>query len=448
MPVRTLAERILVAFSFAGEQRELVRSIAEAVEARLGQGVVFYDEWFEHEIAGHDGDLKLQKIYCERSALAVVCVSKRYDEKAWTKIEHEAIRARLEKSRQSADKREQNAILPIRVGDGDVEGVLFNTIVPDVRSRPPAKTAELIINRLRLVAPEVARRPDVEEVPRLIYLAESTPDMIGPRKRLKAFLEDLGWTVLPEEFYPESDYRARLETDLHRCRAFVQLLGPYPWVRGGFDQLQHNVAATLSMPCYRYRSANFTLAEVEDPSHCAFLAAPDVIVAGFEDFKVHLTKRLAALAHAQALESAPDADLPPTVLVALRCEDQDSIWEKVFQWLYEREGILCCELRSTESFTMKYQVGPCDGFLVVCDKTALHEGESSPRELLEQCREIQLRQKNAKRRMPPVGLVYWPPPAADWPRLLHTTPLNLHRILGDEPTNLEQYFSEVRKAAS
>ncbi len=49
---RNLPEKFLVAFSFAGEQRELVRAIAEAVEQRLGRGIVFYDEWFEYYIAG------------------------------------------------------------------------------------------------------------------------------------------------------------------------------------------------------------------------------------------------------------------------------------------------------------------------------------------------------------------------------------------------------------
>lgn len=52
MSVRQLPESFQVAFSFAGEQRELVRSIAEAVEQHLGPSRVFLD-----------ADLKLQKLY-------------------------------------------------------------------------------------------------------------------------------------------------------------------------------------------------------------------------------------------------------------------------------------------------------------------------------------------------------------------------------------------------
>jgi TIR domain len=153
MTTRELPEKFLVAFSFAGEQRDMVRAIAEAVEKKIGSNNVFFDEWFEHYIAGHDADLKLQEIYGEQCELVVVCISERYGGKLWTQAEHEAIRARVMKSRGSADRREQLAILPIRVGDGDVKGIPFNAIGPDVRNRPPDKTADLIVERLRLIVP-------------------------------------------------------------------------------------------------------------------------------------------------------------------------------------------------------------------------------------------------------------------------------------------------------
>jgi len=444
MPVREVPGKFLVAFSFAGEERGLVRSIAEAVEQELGRGNVFLDEWFEYYLAGKDADLKLQEIYGERCALAVICVSERYGDKPWTQAEHEAIRARLMKSRASGDRREENAILPIRVGSGNVEGIPFNTIVPDVRSRPAAKTAELILNRLRLIVPEALHRREAQDTTRRIYLAESTPDMDDYRDRMKAFLEDLGWTVMPTELYAESEYRPRLEADLHQCRAFVQLLGPYPWKRGGFDVIQNEAAASLSMVCYRYRSSDIDLDKVER-SHRDSLTAPDVIATGFEDFKQYLETKLAVVA--QRPDTPPAADIPPRVLVALRCENPDAIWEKVFQWLYEQEQMDYYELGSDESFTSRFQVEPCNGFLVVCDAAALHENDKSPRELLEQCRQIQLQQKDGSRR-PPVALIYWPPPPANWALLLRSTPLKLHRILGDQPTNLEEFFAEVRRIAS
>jgi hypothetical protein len=153
MPAREVPEKFHVAFSFAGEQRDLVRAVAEAVEKELGRSKVFFDEWFEHYIAGDNADLKLQDIYQKRCALAVVCVSARYGGKPWTQAEHAAIRARQMMEASSTGKGGQLGILPVRVGDGDVDGILFNTIAPDIRLKSVAQAAELIINRLRLILP-------------------------------------------------------------------------------------------------------------------------------------------------------------------------------------------------------------------------------------------------------------------------------------------------------
>jgi glycosyltransferase involved in cell wall biosynthesis len=151
-PIRKLPKKFLVAFSFAGEQRELVRAIAEAVQKRLGPRTVFFDEWFEHFIAGHDADLRLQEIYGEQSELVIVCVSERYGGKPWTLAEHEAIRARFMRIRTSQKERDKLRILPIRVGEGEVKGILIDTtIVPDVRERSAAQSAELIVSRLGLI---------------------------------------------------------------------------------------------------------------------------------------------------------------------------------------------------------------------------------------------------------------------------------------------------------
>lgn len=150
MAAQQLPEKFQVAFSFAGEQRELVRSIALELEAQLGESKVFFDEWWEHYLAGDDADLKLQAIY-STADVVVVCVSQPYGAKAWTTAEHAAIRARRMSAQAAGAEAEKLGILPIRVGDGDVPGVLFNTIVPDIRDRTPGDAAALVLDRLRLV---------------------------------------------------------------------------------------------------------------------------------------------------------------------------------------------------------------------------------------------------------------------------------------------------------
>ncbi len=203
MPARPLPDRFLVAFSLAGEQRDLVRAIAEAVETQLGPGTVFFDEWFEHHLAGAGADLKLQKIYGEQCALAVICVSKDYGGKPWTLTEYDAICARQMKARASSDRREQDSILPIRVGDGDVEGILFNAIMPDVRSRSAAQGAELVLERLYLLepglrpvsggAPAVAQWPDTAP-----HLSWPLADHSGAREAFAELLTfQARWRYLP-----------------------------------------------------------------------------------------------------------------------------------------------------------------------------------------------------------------------------------------------------------
>lgn len=201
MPARPHPDKFQVAFSFAGEQRDLVRSIAEAVEEELGEGQVFFDEWYEHYLAGDDADLKLQEIYGEGCALAVVCVAERYGEKPWTRSEHREIRARQMKAN---DRNDELCILPIRVGKGEVPGILFNSIVPDVRTRSPAETRTLVLDRLYLARPDL--RPSAKE-------PNTWPD----------FPPTLDWPMADHSEVREAF--ARLLTQGATCR-FLPVVGP------------------------------------------------------------------------------------------------------------------------------------------------------------------------------------------------------------------------------
>ena len=161
--VREVPTRFAVAFSLAGEQRSLILPIAQEVEAILGRSTVFYDAWYEHWIAGQDADLLLQQIYGEKAELVVMCVSGEYGDKPWTRTEHRAVRAWLMRAATAEDR---HRIFPVRVGDGGVDGVLFNEIVPDFRDKTAIEAAELIVARLNLArgyasdaGPVVARWP-------------------------------------------------------------------------------------------------------------------------------------------------------------------------------------------------------------------------------------------------------------------------------------------------
>jgi TIR domain-containing protein/LysM domain-containing protein len=150
-------DRFLVAFSYAGEQRDVVEPMADGVAQILGEGYVFFAPWWEHYLAGTDADLKLQQIYTT-AVLTVVCVSGRYGEKVWTLAEWQAINARVMQARASAGEAQKLGVLPVRVGDGDPPGLFANTIAPDVRGRTAADRTALVLDRFRLIGGASAAR--------------------------------------------------------------------------------------------------------------------------------------------------------------------------------------------------------------------------------------------------------------------------------------------------
>ena len=144
--------RFEVALSFAGDnKRDKVRQIAELLRNALGDGKVFFDEWFEAEIAGLDAVDYLQNVYGKQSQLVVTCVCARYNEKPWTQDEWRAIRA-FERGLRDVNtgNLKRMRFLPLRFGDGEVDGLFSTAIVPDVRDRTPAAIAKLILERWRL----------------------------------------------------------------------------------------------------------------------------------------------------------------------------------------------------------------------------------------------------------------------------------------------------------
>ncbi len=80
----------------------------------------------------------------------------------------------------SVDSRDRLSVLPIRVGDGEGEGIPFNAIVPDVRNRNAAESATLIIERLRLVAPELVPRSESSGKPEDMDWREAPPPLAWP----------------------------------------------------------------------------------------------------------------------------------------------------------------------------------------------------------------------------------------------------------------------------
>lgn len=73
--------RFQVALSFPGERREFVAKVAEGLRS-LGVDV-FYDAYFEADLAQPNLDVLLQRIYHEQSDLVAVFLCREYEQKEW-----------------------------------------------------------------------------------------------------------------------------------------------------------------------------------------------------------------------------------------------------------------------------------------------------------------------------------------------------------------------------
>jgi tetratricopeptide (TPR) repeat protein len=152
----TNPRRFAIALSFPGEHRRFVKNVAARLAEVLGENRVFYDEWYEAELVGLDGDLKLRRYYREESEIVIPFFSEHY-EKDWCQIEWSAIRAMLK------TRRKENAVIPIQLDGTRIEGWEEIDFAIRKKSRSARQIADLIIEAYRLrfpvsVAPQDDRR--------------------------------------------------------------------------------------------------------------------------------------------------------------------------------------------------------------------------------------------------------------------------------------------------
>ena len=80
-------KRFQVALSFAGEHRNFVEGVAEHLRKNLGQNRVFYDRYYEAELARPNLDTYLIKIYHEDTDLIAIFLCSNYAQKEWCGLE-------------------------------------------------------------------------------------------------------------------------------------------------------------------------------------------------------------------------------------------------------------------------------------------------------------------------------------------------------------------------
>lgn len=129
-----------VALSFAGEDRALAERVARALQ---GEGLkVFYDQDELGTLWGRDLIERFTSVFGNEARFAVLFISKAYATKAWPRQERRAALAR-------ALREEGEYILPVRLDDVEVEGLLSTTGYVDLRTTSEAELVALIVAKVR-----------------------------------------------------------------------------------------------------------------------------------------------------------------------------------------------------------------------------------------------------------------------------------------------------------
>jgi hypothetical protein len=134
--------RFLVALSFPGEKRTFVEQVATCLCNDFARDRIFYDKFYEEELARPNLDIYLQNIYRKESDLVVPFFCAEYEKKRWCGVEWRAIRSSI------MERREDDALMAMRFDDTEIEGFLPTDGYLDVGEKSPKEISSLIVQRV------------------------------------------------------------------------------------------------------------------------------------------------------------------------------------------------------------------------------------------------------------------------------------------------------------
>lgn len=132
-------EKYDIAISFAGEDREVARQIADLLKQKRVK--VFYDNFEESTLWGKNLYDYLNEIYSEKSKYCLMLLSENYKNKLWTNHERESAQAR-------AFRENREYILPIKIDNTKIPGVNETVGYLDIKTHSIERIVELIVDKL------------------------------------------------------------------------------------------------------------------------------------------------------------------------------------------------------------------------------------------------------------------------------------------------------------
>jgi hypothetical protein len=128
-----------VAISFAGEDRAIAQQLVELLKAR---GInVFYDINEQVNLWGKDLIEHLTDVYSNKARYCLMLISKYYPVKPWTQLERRSAQVR-------ALRQPEEYILPVRLDDTEIPGLLSTIGYIDLRHRSVVEVADQVVQKL------------------------------------------------------------------------------------------------------------------------------------------------------------------------------------------------------------------------------------------------------------------------------------------------------------
>lgn len=138
--------RFRVALSFPGEERDRIEPLAIQVAEAVGKEEVLYDRFHTAEFARPNLDIHLQRLYHDEADLIVVLLSGDYQSKEWCGLEWRAIRDLIKTG-------QTERVMFLRTDDAPVDGTFSIDGYVDIRHLKTEEVSELVLERLRTLAP-------------------------------------------------------------------------------------------------------------------------------------------------------------------------------------------------------------------------------------------------------------------------------------------------------
>jgi hypothetical protein len=128
-----------VALSFAGEDRQDAEALANLLKS--GGHSVFYDKYERAQLWGKDLYVHLSSVYKDKAHYCVMFLSEHYVRKLWPTHERQNAQAR-------AFQESQEYILPVRIDDTEIPGILPTVGYLDLRSMTIEEIYQALVEKL------------------------------------------------------------------------------------------------------------------------------------------------------------------------------------------------------------------------------------------------------------------------------------------------------------